>query len=90
MKVIIYQECGKIGQYHINPKEQWVIKFDNNDKFVNPTTGSIGGLTFNKSLYFNTQNAAIDYAKLQNFAYEIIEITEQKEFFLNSYAKNFI
>ena len=64
--------------------------FDNNKKFVNNATGSIGGLAFNNPLIFESQNAAIDYAKSQNLEYEIVINKKQKDFFFNSYTKNFI
>jgi hypothetical protein len=90
MIALIYQKKGNVGQYHAVVNEEWIIKFDNNEKFVNHITGSIGGIEFKKPLIFASQNAAIDYAKSQNLEYEIVINKKQKDFFFNSYTKNFI
>ena len=90
MIVLIYQKTENIGQYHAAVNEEWILKFDNNKKFVNNLTGNIGGVEFNKNLIFASQNAAIDYAKSQNLEYEIVINKKQKDFFFNSYGKNFI
>ena len=90
MIVLIYQKTENIGQYHAVVNEEWILKFDNNKKFVNNSTGSIGGIEFNKNLIFASQNAAINYAKSHNLEYEIVVNKTQKNFFFNSYTKNFI
>ncbi len=90
MIALIYQKTENIGQYHAVVNQEWILKLDNNQKFVNNATGSIGGISFNKPLIFKSQNAAIDYAKSQNLEYEIVINKKQKDLFFNYYNKNFI
>ncbi len=91
MNVLIYQEKGRVGQYHVSKKRRWIMEYvDQDDKFINPTTASVGAREFNKPLFFDLQEVAIDYAKKQNFNYEVVENPEEDGFFSNSYTKNFI
>lgn len=82
-----------LGQYHKGNGE-WIVEFtqENDEYFVNPTTGSTGGtgLSTRRTISFKTKELATKYLNANFSDYKIIESPEVPDLFFNSYTKNFI
>ena len=71
--------------------KEWILEFETKDTFVNPLMGweSSNDTIGEVKLKFMSKEKAIEYAKLNNIEYAIIE-PKKKEFVIKSYADNFL
>jgi hypothetical protein len=71
--------------------KKWVLTFETKDSSTNPlmgwesSTDTLGEIV----LKFSSKEKAIDYAKLNDISYKVIE-PNKKKFVIKSYADNFL
>jgi len=71
--------------------KSWILEFSTKDTSINPLMGwekSTDTLS-EVVLKFSSKEKAIEYAKLNNISYTVIE-PQQKDFVIKSYADNFL
>ena len=71
--------------------KEWVLKFETKDPSINPLMGweTSTDTLEEVVLKFPSKEKAIQYAKLNNISYTVIE-PKKKEFVIKSYADNFL
>ena len=92
MKVRIYKPAKSAMQSGKNNTKKWLLipKEETNDRTINPLTGwtSIDNTKSQLKIFFTSKDAAVDYARSQNFEFEIDE-PEISSIKKKSYAGNF-
>ena len=90
-KVKIYIPAKTAMQSGRGKLKKWVMEFATKDTSTNPlmgwesSTDTLGEVI----LKFSTKEKAIEYAKMNDISYTVIE-PKKKEFVIKSYADNFI
>ena len=90
-KVKIYKPTKTAMQSGRGKLKKWVMEFATKDTSTNPlmgwesSTDTLGEVI----LKFSTKEKAIEYAKMNDISYTVIE-PKKKEFVIKSYADNFI
>ena len=89
-KAKIYIPSKTATQSGNGKDDKWILEFETKDNSINPLMGwesSIDTLGEVK-LEFTSKDKAIEYAKVNNIAYKVIE-PNKKKFIIKSYADNF-
>lgn len=89
-KAKIYIPSKTATQSGNGKDDKWILEFETKDNSINPLMGwesSIDTLSEVK-LEFTSKDKAIEYAKVNNIAYKVIE-PNKKKFIIKSYADNF-
>ena len=88
---IIYIPSKSAMQSGKSKEKKWILKFFSKDSRVNPLMGweSTDDTLQEVQLKFSSKEKAIEYAKLNNIHYKIIEPKKQN-FVIKSYADNFL
>lgn len=89
-KAKIYIPSKTATQSGNGKNDKWILEFETKDNSINPLMGwesSIDTLSEVK-LEFTSKDNAIEYAKVNNIAYKVIE-PNKKKFIIKSYADNF-
>ena len=89
-KAKIYIPSKTATQSGNGKDDKWILEFETKDNSINPLMGwesSIDTLSEVK-LEFTSKDKAIEYVKVNNIAYKVIE-PNKKKFIIKSYADNF-
>ena len=90
-KAKIYIPSKTAMQSGRGKQKKWVLEFETKDTSINPLMGweTSTDTLEEVVLKFPSKEKAIQYAKLNNISYTVIE-PKKKEFVIKSYADNFL
>ncbi len=90
-KAKIYIPAKTAMQSGKGKQKKWVLEFDSKDTKINPLMGweSSTDTMSEVVLKFSTKEKAIEYAKKNRIAFQIVE-PKKKNFVIKSYADNFL
>ena len=89
-KAKIYIPSKTAMQSGRGKSKKWVLEFEVSDNDVSPLMGWVSSKdTYDEiKLEFNSKEKAIEYAKLNNISYKLIE-PKKRNLVIKSYADNF-